>query len=146
VVTTVMTQVVARILLVPSIVIALAILFKGYADTGDGFNAGVIAALGILLQYVAFGYEEAERMLPVRLVQVIAFGGLLLSLAVALIPVARGFAIFTHVPGPGDKVIHLGTIELITPVAFDIGVFMLVFGFAVGAIDLVARAIHRRES
>ncbi|WP_243638104.1 MnhB domain-containing protein [Rubrobacter taiwanensis] len=144
--TSVMTRVVARVLLVPALVVALAILIKGYADTGDGFNAGVIAALGMLLQYVAFGYEEAERMMPVRLVAVIAFGGLLLSLAVALLPLFWGLAIFTHVPGPGEEVIHLGTVELITPVVFDIGVFMLVFGFAVGAIDLLARAIHRRET
>jgi multicomponent Na+:H+ antiporter subunit B len=61
------------------------------------------------------------------------------------VPVLRGQPIMTHSPGPGSAVIHLGTIELLTAVAFDIGVFLLVFGFAVGAIDLIAQA-HDEET
>ncbi len=34
----------ARLLLLPSWMIAFAILIKGYSDSGDGFSAGVIAA------------------------------------------------------------------------------------------------------
>ena len=44
------TRVVARMLLAPILVVALAILVKGFVDVGDGFSAGVVAALGILLQ------------------------------------------------------------------------------------------------
>ena len=55
VVTTVLTRMVARLLLAPVLVVAAAVLVKGYADVGDGFAAGVIAALGVLLQYLAFG-------------------------------------------------------------------------------------------
>jgi hypothetical protein len=49
----------------------------------------------------------------------------------------------THAPAPGEKVIHLGTLEILTAVAFDVGVFLLVFGFAVGAVGMIART-HRR--
>jgi multisubunit Na+/H+ antiporter MnhB subunit len=144
--TTILIRLVARLLLAPTIVVALAVLFKGYADTGDGFNAGVIAATGVLLQYVAFGYREASRLLPVRHARAAGIlGGLLLSYAVAFAPVLRGHPIFTHFPRPGEEVIHLGTLEILTAVAFDVGVFLLVFGFVVGTIDIIARAADERS-
>lgn len=136
--TSVMTQVVARLLLLPTLVTAVALLVKGYAQPGDGFSAGVVAALGILLQYLVFGKEEADRLLPFRRVSGLAFAGLLLALAVAAVPLLLGDAPLTHYPPPGSKVVYLGTLELITAVAFDVGISLLVFGFAVGALRLVA--------
>ena len=135
-----MTRVFARLLLLPTLMVAAAILVKGYAEVGDGVGAGIIATLGILLQYTALGQQEARRLPPVRLAPAIGVTGLSLALLVAFVPTARGAAIMTHSPPPGAAVIHLGTIELLTAVLFDVGVFLLVFGFAVGAIDLVAQA------
>lgn len=144
-VTSVMTQTVARLLLLPTLIVAAAVLVKGYADTGDGFNAGVIAALGVLLQYLAFGYREAERLLPIRYAPIVGVvSGLLLSLAVAFVPTTSGHPIFTHFPRPEAKVIHLGTLEILSAVVFDIGVFLLVFGFISGAIGMIARVADRR--
>jgi hypothetical protein len=37
----------------------------------------------------------------------------------------------------------VGALEIITPVAFDIGVFLLVIGFVVGVINLIAQSIER---
>jgi multisubunit Na+/H+ antiporter MnhB subunit len=126
--------------------VAAAILVKGYTEVGDGFGAGVIATLGILLQYAALGYREArQRLPPVRFAPLIGLCGLTIALLVAFIPVVDGRAIMTHSPGPGEAVIHLGTIEISTAVAFDVGVFLLVFGFATGAIDLIAGA-HDSEA
>lgn len=141
--TTILTQTVARLLFLPAMMVALATLVKGYADTGDGFTAGVIAALAVLLQVVAFGLEAVERVLPLRRGPVVAVVGLLIALVVTFLPVARGQAILTHAPAPGAEVVHLGTLELITAVAFDVGVFLLVFGFAVTTIGVVARAPGR---
>ena len=143
--TSVLTQTVARLLLAPILVVALAVLVKGYADVGDGFAAGVIAALGILLQYLAFGRAEARRLLPIRLVPAGAFAGLLAALAVAFWPVLRGDDVLTHLPPPGEHVIELGTVELITAVLFDVAVFLLVVGAVVGIIDAIAGAAEDRE-
>lgn len=137
----IMTRVVARVLLLPIFMTAAAVLVKGYVEPGDGFSAGVIAALGILLQFLAFGREEARKLPFVRHAPAIAFAGLLLSLAVAAAPLFLGDAAMTHYPEPGSKPIYLGTLELITAVAFDVGVFLLVFGFAVGTLAIFARAI-----
>jgi multicomponent Na+:H+ antiporter subunit B len=40
--------------------------------------------------------------------------------------VALGDPPFTHLPRPGDHVVKIGTLELITAVAFDVGLFVLV--------------------
>ncbi len=140
-----MTEVIARLLLLPTFVVAAAVLIKGYADTGDGFNAGVIAAIGILLQYVAFGSRQSRRLLPVRFAPAGGIaGGMLIALMVTFVPVLRGLPIFTHTPSPGEKVLHLGTLEIISAVVFDLGVFLIVFGFVVGAVDVIARAADRK--
>ncbi len=142
--TTVLTRMVARLLLVPVLMVAAAILIKGYVDVGDGFAAGVIAALGVLLQYLAFGRAAVERVLPVRHAPKLAIGGLLVALAVAFIPVLGGQAPLQHAPAPGAEAIHLGTLELLTAVAFDAGVFALVLGMVVATIHLIASTVEER--
>jgi len=144
-VTTALTQTVARLVFLPALMVAMATLVKGYADTGDGFTAGVIAALAVLLQVVAFGVDEVERRLPLRAAPSVAFAGVVLALVVAFLPVLFGRPIMTHAPAPGAAVIHLGTLELITAVVFDVGVFLLVLGFTVSTIGLIAH-LRRRES
>lgn len=144
-VTSVMTRFVARLLLLPTMVTAAAVLVRGYVEPGDGFSAGVIASLGILMQYLAFGREQTERMLPLRGIGYGAFAGLLLTLLVAARPLFVGEPVMTHWPPPGADVIYFGTLEFITAVAFDVGIFLLVVGYGTGTISLIARLIGRIE-
>jgi multisubunit Na+/H+ antiporter MnhB subunit len=140
-----MTRTVARLLLLPTLVTALAILVKGYTQPGDGFSAGVVAALGVLLQLMVFGREEAEKIPGVRRAGALAFVGLLAALALALAPLLFGDAVLTHYPPPGAKVGHFGTLEFITPVLFDCAVFLLVFGFVVGSVGAISRATEAAD-
>lgn len=141
--TTVVTRSAARILLIPSILIALATMLKGYTDTGDGFSAGVIAALAVGIQGVTFGADDLERLPLIKYAPAGTFIGLLLALSLAFTPVFFGEAIMTHYPRAGSHVVHFGTLEFITPVLFDISVFLVVFGFGVGALSAIARAQQR---
>lgn len=136
----VLTRTVARLLLLPGLLVALGVLVKGYADPGDGFTAGVIAALAVLIQYAAFGHRAVEAALPVRGAPALAWVGLGLSLVVALVPVALGEPILTHFPRPGGEVVTVGTLEIITAVAFDVGVFCLVVGASLGIVGALVRA------
>jgi multicomponent Na+:H+ antiporter subunit B len=137
-VTSSLTRMVSRSLLAPTLIVAAAILVKGYADVGDGFAAGIVATLGVLLQYLAFGRNEVTAALPVHRATTVALAGLLLSFAVFAIPFLLGNAPMEHWPPPGEEVIHIGTAEVITAVAFDIGVFLLVFGASTSIIDALA--------
>ena len=136
--TSVLTRMVARGLLAPTLVVATAILVKGYADVGDGFAAGVVAALGILLQFLAFGRDEVAAALPIDRAPAIALTGLAVGVAVLTVPMLLGGAPLEHWPPPGEEPIHIGSLELISAVAFDVGVFLLVVGAAVTIIDALA--------
>jgi hypothetical protein len=50
---TILTLTVARLILLPTLVTAIAILVKGYASVGDGFSAGVIASTGVVIQFLS---------------------------------------------------------------------------------------------
>jgi len=136
-------DVVAPRLLGPAVMVAAAIIVKGYSDVGDGFSAGVVVALAIALRYVTLGSDGAEEGLPIlRHAPVVAAGGLLLALAVGFFPVAVGETPFTHEPAPGAHVVKLGTLELISAVVFDIGVFLLVCGTLVTLVHHLARLVE----
>ena len=136
-------EVVAPRLLGPAVVVALALIVKGYQDIGDGFSAGVIVALAIALRYVALGVDGAERGLPLlRYAPQTAACGLLLALAVGFVPVALGDPPFTHLPRPRAHVVHFGTVELLTAVAFDVGVFLLVAGALTVMLHHLARLVE----
>jgi multisubunit Na+/H+ antiporter MnhB subunit len=126
---------VSRLLWPVCIAIALGILVKGYTDVGDGFSAGVICALGAFTQYVSFGRERGRRMVRAGAAPLAAALGLALVLATVLSPVLFGHSVVTHFPGPGAEVVHVGTLELLTAMVFDVGVFFAVWGTLVLIID-----------
>jgi multisubunit Na+/H+ antiporter MnhB subunit len=129
---------VSRAILAPTLMVAVAVLVKGYADVGDGFAAGTIAALGVLLQYVALGREHVVAALPVARAPALAMAGLAVGVAVLAVPVLAGGAPLEHWPPSGDDPVYVGSVELISAFAFDVGVFALVLGAAVTIIDAVA--------
>jgi multisubunit Na+/H+ antiporter MnhB subunit len=139
-VSTVLTRTVARLLLLPTLIVGIGVLVKGYSQTGDGFSAGVIAAMGILLQYLAFGRRAVRRVLPAAVAPAAVAVGLLLALLLAFLPTLLGRPILMHAPAPDEKVLSFGTIELHTAVLFDAAIFCLVFGFVVGVLDHIGGA------
>jgi multisubunit Na+/H+ antiporter MnhB subunit len=146
VVNAVIEQVAPR-LLGPALMLAAALIVRGYTDVGDGFSAGVIVALAVALRYVALGVEEAERGLPILRRAPLAIAvGLLIALASGFFGVLLGDAPFTHQPGPGEHVIEIGTLELITAVAFDIGVLLLVVGALVVLVHHLASLAGERRA
>lgn len=125
-------RVVARMLPAPSVMVAAALIVKGYAEVGDGFAAGVIVALAVSLTYVAVGADGAEAVLPVlRHAPKIAVTGLLLALASGFFPLVYGEEPVSHQPAPGEPLTKFGKLELFTQLLLDIGVFLLVVGVLV---------------
>lgn len=125
----VIATVVARLLLAPSIMVAFALIVKGYAEVGDGFAAGVLVGLAISLRYVAMGPDDTERGMPgLRHAPRVMIGGLLIVLCSCFFPLLRGEPPVSHLPAPGDHVVTVGALEVFTPFALDIGIFLLVVG------------------
>lgn len=143
---TILTEAVARLLLAPSLMVAFAILIKGYVDVGDGFAAAVIVALAVALQYLALGARRAEEELPLlRFAPRAAIAGLLIALASGFFSVVLGRAPFTHEPVAGARPIHIGRLELMTAVSFDVGVFLLVAGALIALIHNLAEPAEETD-
>ena len=135
-------RVVAPRLLPVALVVAFALIVKGYTDVGEGFGAGVIVGLAVGLRYVVLGPEHADRTLPlVRRADVLAAAGLLTALAFGFAGILAGEPPFTHYPRAGEPAIHVGTLELTTAVGFDVGLFLLVVGVVVLLIRELSRLV-----
>ncbi len=140
-------EVIAPRLLAPAIVLAVALIVKGYTDVGEGFSAGVIVALAVGLRYVALGRRRAEATMPLaRFAHVLSVVGLLVALAFGFLGVAIGEPPFTHLPRPGEPTIHVGTLDLTTAMAFDVGLFLLVAGGIVALLRALATLLPDAES
>jgi multicomponent Na+:H+ antiporter subunit B len=94
---------------------------------------------------MVFGREEAEKIPGVRQAGTLAFVGLLAALVLAVVPLLLGDPLLTHYPSPGSGVLHFGTLEFVTAVLFDCAVFLLVFGFVVGTVGAISRAIEAAD-
>lgn len=140
-------QTVAPRLLGPALMVAAAIIVKGYTDVGDGFSAGVIVALAVALQYIALGREAVEASLPMlRRAPVGVVAGLLLALGFGFFPVILGEPPFTHQPPPGESPLKVGTLELITAVGFDLGLFLLVASALVMVMHDLAHLVQEPDT
>jgi multisubunit Na+/H+ antiporter MnhB subunit len=138
--------VVAPRLLAPAVMLAAALIVKGYTDVGEGFSAGVIVALAVALRYVVLGRRRADRTLAIaRHAPVVAAAGLLIAIGFGFGGVLLGQPPFTHQPPPGDPVVKIGTLELTTAVAFDTGLFLLVVGTLVVLVRELARLLPDDE-
>lgn len=126
---------IARIVFPFALVVAFALIGKGYAHVGDGFSAGAVAGLGAIVQLVVLERSQARRLIGARLTRGLIGIGLLTVLAVVLGPMAFGHPPVTHFPQPGEHVTKLGVIELHTALPFDIGTALIVYGGVVAVFD-----------
>jgi multicomponent K+:H+ antiporter subunit A len=108
------------------VVLAFYLLLRGHDLPGGGFIAGVVFAIGLILQYMAGGTRFVEDRLVIRPVLMIGLG---LALAGAT---GAGAWLFAH-PFLTSRVAHVdvppfGMLHLPSAMLFDIGVFLLVVG------------------
>ncbi len=109
------------------LIFSLYMLLRGHNEPGGGFIGGLIGATGFILYTLACGVAEARRALRVE-PQGIAAVGLGIALLAGLFAGLFGDALFT------GQWLFLGETEdskgwpISTVLAFDIGVYLVVFG------------------
>ncbi|MFN3593221.1 MAG: monovalent cation/H+ antiporter subunit A [Thiobacillaceae bacterium] len=115
-----------RLLLPLALLTAVFILLRGHNLPGGGFIAGLVTAVALIMQYLANGVAWTHARLPANFHPVIALG-LALALATGLASWAFDHpfltATFGHLHWP-----VVGSIELASAMAFDLGVYMVVVG------------------
>jgi multicomponent K+:H+ antiporter subunit A len=139
-----MMMVVATRLLLPlAVLTAIYIFLRGHNMPGGGFIAGLLLSIAMLMQYMASGFEWADRRTRVTRHALIA-GGVILA-------AATGFgAIFFNAPvfSTAFDYFHLpavGEFELATALLFDLGVTVTVFGAVMLALAELSQVAQRAE-
>ncbi len=118
----------ARFLLPILLLFAVFLFLRGHDEPGGGFVAGLVAATGIVLVAIASGPAEARKVLRVEPRNLTGLG-LLIALLSGLPALVAGHPFQKGLWGdiaPGG-VLELG---IGTPVIFDLGVALLVFGMS----------------
>lgn len=122
-------QLVAKRLLPVIFIFSLLVFYRGHNEPGGGFIGGLMAAAGFIFYAMAFDTAKAEKKLrvsPLMLISVglsFAFISTLPSLFVGN-PFFTGEWISLNIP-------LLGKLNLGTPMLFDLGVYLTVWGVIV---------------
>lgn len=115
-----------RFLMPLLLLFSVFLLVRGHNQSGGGFAGGLVAASAFALFSLAYNAAEARRVLRIPTALLIA-SGLLIAVLSGLIGLLAGrpflTGLWTYVFIPG-----IGNLEVGTPVLFDIGVYLLVFG------------------
>lgn len=115
-----------RFLMPLLLLFSLFLLVRGHNQSGGGFAGGLVAASAFALYSLSYNAAEARRVLRFP-PQLLIASGLLIAVISGLIGLLAGqpflTGLWTYVSFPG-----LGKLEVGTPVLFDIGVYLLVFG------------------
>lgn len=124
-------RIATRFMLPLLLLFSVFLLLRGHNSPGGGFSGGLVAASAFVLYSFAFGVPETRRALIAEPRALLAVG-LLIALASGIVSMLAGKAFLT---GIWDK-ITVGdiSIDLGTPLCFDIGVYLVVIGFTLSII------------
>ncbi len=114
----------ARVMMPVLILFSLFLLLRGHNEPGGGFVGGLVGAGSIVLMTLAYGAEEVRQRLRIDFLRTMYYG-----LAVAILAGVIGLVIgvaFQDAYWWTTFIQGIGSIEVSTPLLFDIGVYMVV--------------------
>ncbi len=113
-----------RVLLPILLLFSVFILIRGHQEPGGGFVGGLIASMAFALYTIAHGVAHARQIFPLS-PTVFIITGLSFALFSGLMGLFVGLPAFTGLWGAYEFPV-LGPLS--TPLLFDIGVYLVVFG------------------
>ncbi|WP_241233471.1 monovalent cation/H+ antiporter subunit A [Altericroceibacterium xinjiangense] len=133
----------SRLILPMAIVVGLYLFLRGHNLPGGGFIAGLVFSIAMLIQYMASGFEWAEKRRRIERHALITLG-ILTAAATGLGSLVFGEPFLTSAFG----YFHLpliGEFELATALLFDIGVALTVIGAVMLALSQLSNVAQRAE-
>ena len=112
---------------------SIYLLFAGHNQPGGGFVGGLVAGAAIALRFVAGGIDEVRGLLPVKPWTILG-AGVLVAAVTAAVPLLLGEAVLTSAKVTVDAPL-LGTVNVTSATAFDIGVYLVVVGVVLMAFE-----------
>jgi multicomponent Na+:H+ antiporter subunit B len=129
----VVLRVIAKLFFPLILLFALYVLFHGDYGPGGGFQAGVIFATGFILYALAFGLGNAQRVIPHRLLRIMAAVGVLIYAGVGIESMLLGGKFLEYKVLADDPVAgqHLGIMLIELGVGITVAAVMLIiyYGF-----------------
>ena len=132
-----MMVVVTRMMMPVALMVAAYIFFRGHNLPGGGFIAGLIAAIAVIMQYMAsgFGWATERQRFPYH---GIIGSGVLIAAATGIGAWFNGQPFLTSAFG----YVHIAPLEefeIATAALFDLGVFLAVVGAVMLALESLSR-------
>lgn len=136
-------EVVARTVFPVLMIVSVYLVFTGHYTPGGGFAGGLVAGLALTVRYLAGGRRELDAAAPVD-AGVVLGSGLAVAAAAGIVPALVGSNIFQSavldIPaGP------FGEIHVVTSLAFDLGVYLVVVGLALDVLRSLGGGIDRHR-
>ena len=129
---TVIFRTMAPLIVAIMLVFSVYICLRGHNEPGGGFIGGLIAASSVAILGMANGARAAREALRLDPLSIAGFGVFIAGLSGLV-------SLFTHQPFMTSHWLYLElgetVLPLSTPMVFDIGVYLVVFG-AISAIAL----------
>jgi multicomponent Na+:H+ antiporter subunit B len=121
---------------------ALFLLLRGHNEPGGGFVGGLVVAATFVLYVMAYGAAAARRALMIDPATLLGIG-LLVALASGTAPLLFGRTFMTAMWGRVS--VGSSTIDIGTPLTFDIGVFLAVIGVVLTIVFTLAEVSLSEE-
>lgn len=119
-------QLAASRILPATIVLSLLVFYRGHNDPGGGFIGGMMASAGFIFYAMAFDTLKARKKLKVNPLTLMVFG--LVTAVISTIPALfAGNPVFTG-EWISINLAFVGRLKLGTPLLFDLGVYLTVWG------------------
>jgi multicomponent K+:H+ antiporter subunit A len=136
-----MLTLVTRLLMPFIMLVAVFLFLRGHNEPGGGFIAGLVLAIGLILQYIANGQRWADDRLPRDFSSWVG-GGLLLAGVTGLVSafLRNPFLTSTY---DYPQLPLVGAVPLASATAFDLGVFLTVVGATLVMLGSLGRLQER---
>ncbi|MGE0665986.1 MAG: monovalent cation/H+ antiporter subunit A [Sphingomonadales bacterium] len=138
-----MMVVATRIMLPLALLVGIYVFLRGHNEPGGGFIAGLIVSIALIMQYMASGISWAQQRMKTDFHNLVGWGVLIAGLTgIGAWMAGRPFltSAYGYVTWP-----VVGTFELATAMAFDLGVFLTVIGAVMLALATLSRVERLTE-
>jgi len=120
----VLLNTITRILLPILLMFSVYTIIRGHHEPGGGFVGGLVASMAVALYTLSNGVSSARKFFAVS-PTVFLISGLAISLFSGFISLFMGYPAFTGIWSAFELPV-IGPVS--TPLLFDVGVYLVVFG------------------
>ncbi|MGA9251073.1 MAG: monovalent cation/H+ antiporter subunit A [Roseobacter sp.] len=138
-----MMVILTRVMMPVVMLVGFYIFLRGHNDPGGGFISGLVVSIGVVMQYMASGFNWTTARLRYPYHGIIGAGVLIAGLTgIGSWFVAKPFLTsdFTYVRIP-----PFNEFELATAALFDLGVFLAVVGAVMLTLESLSRLARRQD-